>query len=229
MVASKTMFVTAVVLCALQLAAAECDANSVDVNGVCVCNGGTACTTCSCGSCTTPPVSSDAWGCNGTFASYPDGAVAQCVDSNAYCDAPSRDQSYSSFRSGCTSSSTQVKYLGSTSCTLDGWQCDTGTFGRCSGTAQTCSGSTTLYGPSCSLDDSVVAAFATVYIIVIICLCCCFVIGPIVLCFFMGYACFAAGAGAGASNQNNQNNMEMQNRAQNPGAPPAYPAQGPAP
>ena len=70
---------------------------------------------------------------------------------------------------------------------------------------------------------------ATVYIIVIICLCCCFVIGPIVLCFFMGYACFAAGAGAGASNQNNQNNMEMQNRAQNPGAPPAYPARGPAP
>jgi len=229
MVASKTMFVTAAVLCALQLAAAECDANAVLRNGVCECNVGTACTTCSCGTCITP-VSQDAWGCEGTFASYNASATGyQCVGNlGSYCDAPSRDQSYSSFRSGCTSSSTQTKYLGSTYC-ADGWQCDTGTFGRCSGTAQTCSGTTTLYGPSCSLDDSVVAAFATVYIIVIICLCCCFVIGPIVLCFFMGYACFAAGAGAGASNQNNQNNMEMQNRAQNPGAPPAYPAQGPAP
>ena len=107
------MFVTAAVLCTLQLAAATCDANSVLDDGTCKCNVGTACSTC-CTSCfASGPISSDAWGCNGTFASYPDSSSPpyQCIGNlDAYCDTPSRDQSYSSFRSGCTTSSTQVRH-----------------------------------------------------------------------------------------------------------------------
>lgn len=181
--------------------AQTCPSDSTSGGGYCTCDSGYYCTI------------GTNWGCldnNGAsnFKSFTSQSVSCTLGSN-YCDAPYSTETYTNFRSTWSTCLNDRYAVGAF--------CPTTATGFCS--TDPCN----VNGPDC--DDtwnvwgsSVGAAFATAYIIaIIVAVCCCLVI-PVGICFFMGFACFAAANDQKRARQNQQGAPPAQ-----VGAPPAYP------
>eukprot|EP00040_Diaphanoeca_grandis_P026872 m.151484 g.151484 ORF g.151484 m.151484 type:complete len:263 (-) comp30762_c1_seq2:98-886(-) len=152
-VSAGTALFLCIILASISTCQGICNANSFSAfrGGVqvCQCNTGYACAVCNSSTCATDGKTLDEWGCvsDGLSLKYlhyraEARGSEMCVDTSLYCDAPSQDDDYTTFRKDCIA---LQKYLGAV-CT-SGQTCNTSSYGKYPGLT-TCDNASS-YGPTC--------------------------------------------------------------------------------